>query len=94
MASNLESHWPPELFPSERWGLVVFILVLVGLTAREMISEPTSETSDDDGLVVGTLFPITGDPGFIRSYPDGRGAAGGGGHQCGGRGARRRVDPP
>lgn len=48
-------------FPKRTVGLVVFVLVLVGLTVREMISGPAPETADGEGLVVGTLFPITGD---------------------------------
>lgn len=48
-------------FPKRTVGLVVFVLVLVGLTAREMLSGPAPETADGEGLVVGTLFPITGD---------------------------------
>lgn len=47
--------------PKQVVVLVVFILVLAGLTVREMVSGPDSPTAEDGGLVVGTLFPITGD---------------------------------
>ena len=61
LGESLADKKSPGTFPKRTVGLVVFILVLAGLTVREMVSEPAPETSDDGGLVVGTLFPITGD---------------------------------
>ncbi len=50
-----------KAFPKRTLGLVLFFLALGGLTAREMVSRPPASSADDGRLVVGTLFPITGD---------------------------------
>ena len=47
--------------PKRLAGIVLFVLALGALTFRELISTPPPSPWDDGRLVVGTLFPLTGD---------------------------------
>ena len=47
--------------PKRLVGIVLFVLALGSLTFRELISAPPPSPWDDGRLVVGTLFPLTGD---------------------------------
>ncbi len=42
-------------------GILLFVLAIVGLTVREIVARPPASPWDDGRLVVGTLFPLTGD---------------------------------
>lgn len=42
-------------------GILLFVVAIAGLTFRELISRPPPSPWDDGRLVVGTLFPLTGD---------------------------------
>ena len=47
--------------PKRLVGIVLFVLALGALTFRELISTPPPSPWDDGRLVMGTLFPLTGD---------------------------------
>lgn len=51
----------PRNTPRRIAGILVFVVAIAGLTLRELVSQPPPSPWDDGRLVVGTLFPLTGD---------------------------------
>ncbi len=46
-------------------GLILFIVVIAGITVRELLIRPPPAPWDDGRLVVGALLPLTGDIAFL-----------------------------